>query len=150
MSPREVQFMMSATKTVCAAVIFAATLYTVWLVGPTLETKFYPVVDRFDFVSVDWNDGGLSAIVTITFTKKRECEYNGVAWYQSIGVVNPAWIRVVVRDPRGLVELSRPLGRQIVGPWHVYMPTANVRERSRVLAYHRCHAFWTTISVMYP
>lgn len=140
-----------AIEAACAAIVFAALLYLIWSVGPALETRFRPVTSKIHFQSVDWTDNGMNAVVTIRFEKKRGCEFVGLAWYQSgAELLNPTFTRVFINQMVDYEELSRPTGVQIVGPWVIYMRAAHVRTRSRILAYHRCHPFWTTMSVMYP
>lgn len=139
-----------AIKAGCAAIVFAATLYTLWIVGPRAETRFFPVASKLELTSVVWNDRGQSAIVTARFIKLRPCEFIGLAWYYQGEDKTSVRVPIIRLSNYGGPPPSRPTGPQSVGPWLLLMPAAHVREQSFALIYHECHPFWTTVTAIYP
>lgn len=134
----------------CAAVTFFMTTYTIWTVGPALETRFAPVVSKLTILSLD-DDAEGEAVLSVAFTKLRDCEYLGIAWYEG----NPAggFTRVPVilqRRDGDTSSPNRPVGTQRAGPWIIGMPAADVRGNSFARLSHRCHPFWVTTTDFWP
>lgn len=138
----------------CAAIAFAATLYVIWLVGPSMETWLNPVIGKMRIVSVTWADRGMASEVIVEFDKKRGCEFVGLVWYDGIPGAPQTRVQVQARPASGeLVRpelLTRATGLQRAGPWHVEIPAGMLRARSAVVTFHHCHPFWLTTSVLYP
>jgi hypothetical protein len=137
-------------KAFCAAVVFAATLFTILTVAPALETRFAPVVSKLRITKV-LSDGEGNSIVYAEFTKLRSCEYIGLAWFHG--------------DPRGDFERvpvillrkdgdnsspNRPLGTQKAGPWIVSIPPDELRHNSFARLSHHCVPFWVTTTDFWP
>ncbi|WP_309082873.1 hypothetical protein [Chelativorans sp.] len=57
-------------KAFCASVIFMATVFTVYTVGPKMETRYHPVVSKLRILSLTSNDDGY-AVILAEFTKLR-------------------------------------------------------------------------------
>ena len=101
----------------CMALTFFATLYAIWIVGPPLETRFWPVVSKLQIISMEPAPDGFTKI-RAGFNKLRDCEYVGIAWF--VGDRSISFERVVValnRDPKDTGSPNRPLGYQRAGPW---------------------------------
>ena len=134
----------------CMAVTFFATLYTIWVIGPALETKWFPVVSKLTITSLTTNDNG-QATVMAEFTKLRECEYLGLAWYR--GQQSGGFERVPVilmRQEGDNSSPNRPPGTQRAGPWIIGMPPDEIAGNSFAQLSHRCHPFWVTTTDFYP
>ncbi len=135
----------------CTAITFAATLYTIWLAGPWIETRYYPAVSRLKVLSstVDRETGGAS--ITVEFTKLRACEWIGIAWYR--GKQDGLFERVPVTLGRRAGDTSSPnrsTGRQSAGPWIIGLSLDDLRSNSFAQLTHRCHPFWITTTDFYP
>jgi hypothetical protein len=134
----------------CAAIAFFATLYTIWLVGPSIETRFRPVVSKLQILSMEPTADGRTKIKA-GFTKLRDCEFVGIAWFVGDRPRDFERVSVVLqRDPADNGSPDRPLGYQRAGPWIIGMPPADLKSNSFARLSHRCHAFWTTITEFYP
>lgn len=143
-------YLLISIKTICAVVAFFGMIFTIYAVGPTLETKFYPVVSKLEIMSIAPNGTGQTE-VKAAFRKLRDCEYVGIAWY--VGSKTGDFERVsiqLMRDPRDTSSPSRPLGYQRAGPWIIGMSPYDVRNNSFARLTHRCHPFWTTTTDFYP
>ena len=137
-------------KAVLGTIAAISVLYTFFLVGPALETRFFPVLGTMRILSVEPLTPHTSLVRT-EFVKLRGCEYMGIAWYYGpeAGVFERVSM-VPIRDPDDTSAPNRAVGAQRAGPWRVAMPAADVRTKSFVQVYHRCHPFWTTMSRFYP
>ncbi|GGE18015.1 hypothetical protein GCM10011390_41480 [Aureimonas endophytica] len=125
-------------------------LYSFFMLGPALETRYFPVVSKLHITEVDPVSKGIS-LVRVEFGKLRDCEYLGIAWY--VGPEAGAFERVSmvpIRDQDDTSAPSRPVGVHRAGPWRVTIDAEQVRGKSYVKAYHRCHPFWVTTSDFYP
>lgn len=137
-------------KLMCAIIVFLSFVFTMYAAGPALETKYYPVVSKLDIVSLRQLPNGRTEI-RASFTKLRNCEYLGLAWYVGTRPENFSRVPVILlRDQQDSSSPNRPLGRQQAGPWIVSMPESELRGRSFAQLTHRCHPFWTTVTEFYP
>jgi hypothetical protein len=109
--------------------------------GPYLETRFFPVVRDTEIEHAERVEGGVSFFVG--FTKVRQCEFLGLAWYVGNVRVPVNFEPSAVNSPS-----SRPTGGQYAGPWLVVTQDASVRGNVAYV-YHRCHPLWVTISEFY-
>lgn len=137
-------------KALCGTVAILCGLHVFFLVGPAIETRFFPVLGKMRSTEVRAQSSDIS-IVRTQFEKLRSCEYMGIAWYY--GDEAGAFERVSmvpIRDPNDTSSPSRPVGTARAGPWRITIPADKVRTRSFVEAFHRCHRFWTTVSKFYP
>ncbi|KQT54611.1 hypothetical protein ASG43_03225 [Aureimonas sp. Leaf454] len=131
-------------------VTMLSVLYCFFMVGPALETRFFPALGKMKITSVEALTGETS-IVRTAFSKLRACEYLGIAWYygSEAGVFERVSM-VPIRNPDDTSSPNRRVGLQRAGPWRITIPEGDVRTRSYVQAFHRCHPFWTTVSEFYP
>ena len=138
----------NAFITACAAITFAAVVWTSWVVGPSVERFLTgPVVTKMRIV--DLTGDGARTFVSIEFQKLRDCEFVGIAWYVK---TDGAFERVpiLLHQPRGDGMYTRPVGVQRAGPWEVSLTPRQLIGFSFVKMYHRCHGLWTTETDFYP
>jgi len=118
-------------------------------VGPWVETTYFPVYSSFEIVSIEASGDHQSRAV-FKFTKYRECESAGFAWFQ--GELNtplrPLEVRVV-RDPGDPVTV-RPLGEQLSSPYLLDVTLDRIENVTFAEVFSRCHPFWLTRSIIYP
>ena len=125
-------------------------VFTVYAVGPPLETKWRPVVSKLEILSVEPAPMGKTKI-RAAFRKLRDCEYLGIAWFVGTRATDFERVSVeLMRDPNDTSSPSRPLGYQKVGPWVIGMPPDELRSHSFAQLQHRCHPFWNSITEFYP
>lgn len=129
----------------------ALSIVTVFFaLGPTLETRYWPVLDKLQIKEIR-SVGPMESEIYVAFNKRRDCDYKGIAWYRDDG---PAGlVRVVIqvlRAPGDIAPPNRPLGYQQSGPWRIALPAAQIRGRSVVETIHVCHWFWVTRTKFYP
>jgi hypothetical protein len=103
-----------------------------------VETQLFPVVSTAEVAEVVQVDDE-TLQVYLRFTKKRNCKYQNLLWYDPEGHV----VDVRFNDDRG----SRPPSVNEVGPWTVKLSTL---EGSTLYVEHRCHPLWTQFTQMYP
>jgi hypothetical protein len=137
-------------KAALGAIAVLSVLYVFFMAGPAIETRFFPVLSTMRIVSVNAETDN-SSFVKTEFSKLRSCEYIGISWYygQRAGLFERVSM-VPVRNPDDTSAPNRATGEQRAGPWRVTIPAQDVRSRSFVQVYHRCHPFWTTMSEFYP
>lgn len=127
-----------------------AGIYIFFVLGPAVETRWFPVLNKMTILDVRPLTGSTSAVYT-EFSKRRSCEYMGIAWYRGNEDKNFERVSMVsMRDPGDTSSPSRPVGSQRAGPWRIAMPAEEVRENSFVQVFHRCHPLWTTMTRFYP
>ena len=137
-------------KAFCAAVIFCATLATVWTVGPAVETRFWPAVSKLTIIAMHENDEGM-AVLDAQFNKFRDCEYLGIAWFLRQDDGSFERVPVILQRREGDTSSpNRPTGTQRAGPWIIGMSTADLTSRSFARLSHRCNPFWVTTTDFYP
>jgi len=138
-----------AVKAICAGVIFASTLYAIWVVGPWLETRYFPAVGKLMIQQATEIDG--KSVLHVAFRKLRDCEYIGIAWYR--GQQGGEFTRVPIvlgRQEDDNSSPNRAVGFQFTGPWTVDVPMAELHSNSFALLQHRCHPAWLTTTEFYP
>lgn len=140
----------SVVKGVSVGVAFCMTVYTIFIAGPLVESKFFPVLEKLEITSV-MPTGEETSNVYVEFTKLRECAYVGVAWFE--GRRSGGFHRVLFVAQRNKEDSSspnRPLGKQTAGPWLVGIKAEDVKTNSFVDIFHQCHPFWVTKTQWYP
>ena len=145
-----VKISLLAFKIVCAVIIFFASSFTIYTVGPAIETKWFPVVSKLRIIDVSEDENG-NAVILAEFTKLRDCEYLGLAWFR--GKPDKRFERVPVilmRQEGDTSSPNRPTGSQRAGPWVIGMSPAEVPKGSFARLYHTCHGFWTTTMDFWP
>lgn len=139
-----------AIKSACAAVIFFCTGVIIWTVGPTLETRLFPVVGKLAILRIEALPDGRLAVYA-AFRKLRACDYIGIAWYRGVQAGSFERVPIALLRERGDVSSpNRPVGFQTSGPWQVAIPPDQIRNNSFVELFHRCHPFWVTRTEFYP
>ena len=144
------QWAIQIVKVICAAIIFAATLQTILIIGPWAETKWWPPVSKLTILSMHDDDDG-NAVIDAYFTKLRSCEYIGIAWFR--GSPNGEFERVPVilqRQDDDTSSPNRPTGSQKAGPWTIGISSPIIATGSFARLYHRCNPFWLTTTDFYP
>ena len=138
-----------AVKAASAAVVFVATLVAIWLLGPTVETKFFPVVGKLAITKMEAVSDTETKIWAYFF-KRRSCEYVGISWFKRDG---DSFVRVplqLLRQPGDVSSPNRPVGAQTSGPWIVGIPKDQIIANSYVELQHRCGFPWLSITEFYP
>lgn len=139
-----------AIKAVCGIVMFISGVFIFYTVGPSIETRFFPVVSKLQILSIKAVDADHTEI-RAGFRKLRNCEYLGIAWYVGTRPDDIERVAVaVMRDRNDTSDPNRPVGYHKAGPWIVTLPLDDVEKRSFAQLAHRCHPFWTTITEFYP
>lgn len=137
-------------KGMLAGIGLLSILMTFFVAGPWIETRFMPVLSKLEFVSIQ-PDTENTSIVRVKFTKNKDCEYMGMAWYvTNLSGISDRVSMVPIKDPNDTSSPNRMVGTQYAGPWRIGLTLKDIREKSYVLVYHRCHPFWTTTTVFYP
>lgn len=137
-------------KAFCAAIVVAATFFTVFAVGPQVETWLFPVTDKLRILELR-GDRDNRSIVHVEFEKLRPCEFVGIAWFH--GDPKLGFMRVPIELRRVTGDTSspnRPEGLQRSGPWVISVPPDELRVNSFAVLYHRCHPFWLTTTDFFP
>jgi hypothetical protein len=137
-------------KVVCGTVIACCTAIVLWTLGPTVETRYFPPVSKLRILALTADDAG-NSVVDAEFTKKRNCEYIGIAWFR--GKPEGEFERVTVvllRSEGDTSSPNRPQGTQRAGPWIVGIPPDEMRGNSFARLHHRCHGFWLTTTDFWP
>lgn len=140
---------LDAFKAFCVTVIVIATAFTFYLVGPSVETRYFPVVGKLTIDRIEWQGPGVTRIWA-SFTKRRDCEYVGIAWFRG---TRDDFERVPVilhREKNDRSSPNRPTGYQHAGPWDVMVPMHEIPANSFAVLSHACHPFWNTTTDFYP
>lgn len=120
------------------------------LIAPYVETRYFPVVGKMQIEAME-SQGPDKTRVWASFTKLRNCDYIGIAWFH--GRRDTGFIRVpltLLRPPGDVSSPNRPLGTQNTGPWIVDIPEKDITENSFVELYHHCTPFWVSRTEFYP
>lgn len=107
---------------------------------PPLEGEINPVTSKVTFTAVTPVEGGLT--VRMNYTKNRDCEIIGVSLDRA-GV--PIEFEPVTGSTASLI--TRGTGNQISRQW--FIGDGSV-DGLRLRFLHRCHMFWTTVTIAYP
>lgn len=144
------RFALGAFKLFCSVVILFSLVFTVYAVGPAIETTYWPVVSKLEIISVEQAPGGKTKI-RAAFRKLRDCDYLGISWF--VGDRPSSFERVSVelmREPSDTSIPNRPLGYQTAGPWIIGISPQELKANSFTQLQHRCHPFWTSVTDFYP
>ena len=119
---------------------------TSFIVGPAIETRFFPVHGHFELVSVAAKDG--NTVGQFKYEKRRECPAQGFAWFAGEFGATSRQVEVMPAERRSSVQ---PLGTHVTVPY-VFVGTTpdQVRSSMRAEIYNRCHPFWLTRTEIYP
>lgn len=120
-----------------------------FVVGPWLETKWYPVYSKFTIIRME-KVGDTQSRVVFRFTKLRQCEPQGSAWFFGEPGAFFRQIRTTIERPKGVDSVIRPLGTHISNPYVMDVSVEQIASATYAEIYSRCHPFWLTRSVIYP
>jgi hypothetical protein len=117
-----------------------------WTVGPWIETTYFPVYSKFSVVEVKPHIEGLE--LTLRFTKLRNCDPQGFAWY--VGDLGPGKRELPIARSQPYSTVHRPLGTQMTQP--LVVRGLRIEDLPQLYAevYNRCHPLWITRSIIYP
>lgn len=149
MSNRTLTLVSMAIKAFCFTVIMVTTFIFIMNVGPTLETRYFPVVGKLQILKTEWRGPEVTRIWA-AFTKIRNCKYIGIAWYKREGLTFTRIPVIVLREIGDESSPNRPVGSQKAGPWDVFISTHQLRTESFAELSHRCHPLWTTTTEFFP
>ena len=140
-----------AIRTVSVALLFVMAITSFYTIGPWAETAFWPVVTKITVDKIEPGPGG-TTMVWVHFTKMRNCDYVGVAWYLGDRKTDFTRITIDANPPGGIPAPTptRPVGLQSAGPWRVWVAPEFFQSTSFGEVFHRCHPFWTTRSLFHP
>jgi hypothetical protein len=131
-------------------VMVAGIGYTLFTVGPWVETRFFPVVSKLEILSMVDNGDGTTTIET-AFRKLRPCDYVGISWYHGDRATQFSRVPVILMRKEGDVSNpNRPLGYQRSGPWVIGVPIGDLETNSFAELQHTCHEWWTTTTEYFP
>lgn len=128
--------------------LIALGAFAVLTLGPTLESKFFPVYSKFQILKIEQTADGGSNVV-FRYTKLRECRPAGVRWF--IGDPGGAYrqIELLSSRPPG-VRVNRPLGENTSPPYYIDVSPEVLRTQGFADIYNNCHSLWVTQSSIYP
>lgn len=120
----------------------------VLMLGPSLETRFFPVYSKFEIVKIDETPSGGSRVI-FRYYKLRSCAPAGFMWF--IGEPGGAFrqIDILSARPPG-VRVNRPIGENTSVPYEIDVPPNELLTRGFATIYNNCHPLWITRSVIYP
>lgn len=114
----------------------------VFTLGPVVEKRYFPVVNRVEVSDVVPMDDRVA--FHVRFLKRRQCEFISLAWYSG-DMRMP--IDFGPYASAGGSNGTRPSGWQHAGPWAL-LGVESLRG-TRAFVLHRCHPLWITISEFY-
>lgn len=119
----------------------------IWVMGPVIETRWFPVYSKFKLVNVETNSHG-GSIVTVEAYKFRDCLPQGYAWYN--GDFGNNVRQLTVQSRRQLnVSPSLPLGK-FTSAFEVDIQPIEIASGISAETFSRCHPFWTTRTIVFP
>lgn len=129
---RNVWIAWTAVALICAYVLFSA--------ASAIERGLFPVVSRFDVLSI--KSDGDAILIGGTLLKERDCEITALRALDE----HESMLRVDYLDrPTNSTLHSRPVGPSSWGPWRVY---PNGARYVILHAEHRCHSLWPIKTVL--
>ena len=119
------------------------------IVGPTIESKYFPVAVYSEISSVRENS---VMFFNALYDKIRPCEYVGTSWY--VKTPDGTLDKVKAFPPDDSLsgqDRTRPLGRNYMRDWEIKLPM-NVPADSQTFAvlHHRCGLPWLTQTKIGP
>lgn len=132
---------------VSMAVVAYVMLFTV---GRSVETAMFPVFSYFRIASVQEIEPNVIRL-QVSFTKDRDCEPGGYAWYagQRGGTFRELGVRTI--PPEGNQTGIRPLGAgQVSRPFDLLISADEFEAGIFADVYSRCHPLWLSRSEVYP
>jgi len=126
----------------------AVLLIAVFVLGPELETRFFPVYSKFEIERIRPIDATSSEVV-FRYTKYRECAPQGFSWYMGEPGAAFRQMKVIPSDPDESPPI-RPLGKNLSVPYVIDATPDQIRDRTFGEIFNRCHFAWSSRSVIYP
>jgi hypothetical protein len=150
LAPRAVWFLRLFTA-FSLAVTFFGTLFLAWTAGPFIERwAFGPVVSKLRIVHMAKIEGDHTELYA-EFTKLRDCDYVGIAWFRGSPQGGFERVPVILKRPDyDRSSPNRPLGLQRAGPWEVFLKPEQIVSNSFARLSHKCHGLWTTTTDFFP
>lgn len=145
------KWVMAGFKSLLAAVILVSVFFTIWAIGPSVETSRFPVVGKLTIITAVENPDGFTEIHA-AFRKMRDCEYIGIQWFK-VNADDGSFVRIPVellREEGDTTSPNRPVGYQKAGPWIVHANLEDFQHNTFATLTHRCHPFWMTTTNFYP
>lgn len=116
----------------CSGIALGWVLFSL---ASAIERGLFPVVSRFDVLSIQHGDGTVK--VAGTLIKDRRCEIVELRAMSEAG----SSLQVDYLDrPQGEPPYTRPIGASSWGPWRVHHGGARYVT---LFAEHRCHPLWS-------
>ena len=141
-------FLISGVVNFSKMVMLVVLAWFIFYVGPDIESRMAPVVERLTITRVI-PINGQTAYVHAEFRKNRPCDLIGTAWYRVLPTGGMERVGLDTRITPAPLVVSRPVGINRVGPWLVGMNAGEIVGESYAEMYHRCHPMWITRSVLY-
>lgn len=112
-------------------------LLSLWLIW-NIETRFFPVVDKFAMTSITRQGDNYTAQGELN--KARNCEFMGLTIY----AIKPGGPKLLVAQyKKDIFGSDVGVGHQTWGPWTVQLPPPVTRyDHLELQGTHRCHALW--------
>lgn len=150
MSDRRTFLFLRLFTAFCLAITFSITVFLAWTSGPYVEKwLFGPVVSKLRIVSIDPAPGG-HTFLSAEFTKLRDCDYLGIAWFRRYEAGFERVAVELMRSPGDTSSPNRPLGKQRAGPWKIHLTPSELKANSFSQLSHSCHGLWLTTTEFYP
>ena len=126
----------------------AILIMAVFIIGPEIETRFFPVYSTFKVDSITSLPGGQSK-VTFQYTQYRWCDPMGFAWY--VGEPRGAFrqLKVVPEDPEASSKI-RPLRPNNSVPYIIDATASQHSGRVYGEIHNRCQPAWSFRTLIYP
>ena len=147
---------MTLTKKLLSNPMMAAIMLMMFVpilsaVGPDLEKRFFPVVENVKIIKIE-EYGEDKVSIWVTFEKARQCTFKGIGWYYQNPIGNSLQkLAFEFRDtPADDRITSRPVGKQISGPWIIGTTIGKFKNNVLAETNHDCHALWDSVSRFYP
>ena len=106
-----------------------------------VERGLFPVVSRFDVLSIQHGDGTVK--VSGTLIKDRHCEVVSLRAMSEAG--SSLKVDYLDRPADGAPPYTRPVGASSWGPWRVHHGGARYVT---LFSEHRCHPFYTITTAL--
>lgn len=151
MSPKLSGWVVLAVKAFCAAIVFVATVQTLLIVAPAIETRWFPPVSKLTILSMEETEDGRTAIHAYFVKQRGECEYLGISWFHGDPAGQFERVPIILLRSEGDTSSpNRPVGSQKAGPWIISLSLEQVQGNSFARLYHRCNPFYVTTTDFWP
>lgn len=120
----------------------------VFVLGPAIETRFFPVYSKFSILTIRPLESGGSEVV-FRYFKNRRCEPAGFMWF--VGEPGAAFRQIAVESDRPTsTRVNRSVGENTSVPYRVDVAPDVLAKQGFASVYSNCHPFWVTRSAIYP